>query len=316
MTGSSVPAPRHASTGIVLAIAGSITFSGKAIIVKVAYRYGVDAVTVIMYRMLVAVVPFLVIAWWAGRGKPALGWRDRASVVGLGVTGYYLSSFLDFVGLQYVSASLERLIIYLTPTLVLALGVLWFGQRVVRGQLVAIAVGYAGVLAVFGHEVSFAGAHVVLGAVLVFASTVSYALYLSYSGTLVARLGSLRIVGWASTVACVLCLLQFAILRPLSAAAVPAPVIWLSVLNGTLCTVIPVLLVMMAIERVGATITSQAGMIGPISTITMSVLILGEPVSGWLAVGTVLVVGSIWLLARRAQPGLPAPIAPDASQVG
>jgi drug/metabolite transporter (DMT)-like permease len=282
-----------------LAIAGSIAFSGKAIIVKVAYRYGVDPVTLIMYRMVVALVPFVVIAWWAGRGKPALGWRDRAAVFGLGVTGYYLASYLDFVGLQYVSASLERLIIYLTPTLVLGFGIVLFGQRAARRQLAAIAVGYAGVLAVFGHEVRFVGPHVALGAALVFGSAVSYALYLSYSGALVARLGSLRIVGWASTVACLLCLAQFAILRPMSAAAVRPEVIWLSLLNGTVCTVAPVLMVMMGIERVGATTAAQAGMIGPISTITMGIAILGEPFSGWIAAGTLLVVSSVWLLARQ-----------------
>jgi drug/metabolite transporter (DMT)-like permease len=224
-------------------------------------------------------------------------------VFGLGVAGYYLASILDFLGLQYISANLERLIMYLTPTLVLAFGVLWFGQRVVRRQLVAIVIGYAGVLAVFGQEVSFAGAHVVLGAVLVFGSAIAYALYLSYSGTLVARLGSLRIVGWASTVACGLCLLQFAILRPLSAAVVPVEVIWLSVLNGTVCTVAPVLMVMMSIGRVGATVAAQTGMLGPVSTVAMSVIILGEPFSGWLAAGTVLVLGSVWLLARRPVGG-------------
>jgi drug/metabolite transporter (DMT)-like permease len=298
MTTPAAPAPRHAA-GLTLAIAGSIAFSGKAIIVKVAYRYGVDAVTLIMYRMLVAVVPFVVIAWWAGRGKPPLDARDRASVIGLGVTGYYLASFLDFIGLQYISAGLERLILYLTPTLVLAFGVLWFGQRATRRQLATIAIGYAGMLTVFGHEVRFSGSHVALGAALVFGSAVSYALYLSYSGTLVARLGALRIVGWATTIACVLCLVQFVVLRPLSAALVPAPVLWLSVLNGTVCTVAPVLLVMMAIERIGAATTAQAGMLGPLSTITMGVLILGEPFSAWIAAGTVLVIASMWLLPRR-----------------
>jgi len=291
-------AARHAA-GLVLAIAGSIAFAGKAIIVKIAYRYGVDAVTLIMYRMVVALGPFLVITWWAGRGKPPLSWRDRATIAGLGITGYYLASFLDFLGLQYISASLERLILYLTPTLVLAFGVLLFGQRATRRQLAAIAIGYAGMITVFGHEVSFAGADVVLGAVLVFGAAVSYALYLSYSGTQVARLGSLRIVGSASTVACALCLAQFVILRPLAAACVPAPVIWLSLLNGTVCTVAPVLMVMMAIERIGAPATAQSGMIGPLSTIAMGVVILGEPFSAWIAVGTVLVIGSVWLLARR-----------------
>lgn len=289
----------YALGGIAIAMIGSIGFSGKAIIVKVAYRYGVDAVTLIMYRMLVALVPFLAIALWAGRGKPPLAWRDRASIFALGLTGYYLASFLDFLGLQYISASLERLILYLNPTLVFAFGLLWFGQRATRRQVVAIATGYAGMLVVFGSEASFSGSNVALGTALVFAGAISYALYISYSGALVSRIGTLRLVGWASTVACLLCFAQFLVLRPLSAALVPAPVIWLSLVNGTACTVAPVLLLMIAINRVGATAAAQASLLGPLSTIAMSVFILDEPFTAWVAVGTVLVISSIWILARK-----------------
>src|SRR5580765_5644383 len=148
--------------GLALAMAGSIAFSGKAIIVKLAYRYGVDAVTLIMYRMLFALPLFMLLAWWAGRGKPALTRRDWVAVVGLGLTGYYLASFLDFAGLAYVSASFERLVLYLNPTLVLLLGRVLYGRRVGRGQLLALGVSYAGVLLVFGHELGFAGSNVAL----------------------------------------------------------------------------------------------------------------------------------------------------------
>src|SRR5580700_10949531 len=116
--------------GLLLASLGAVAFSGKAIIVKFAYRYGVDAVTLIMYRMLFALPFFLVLAWWAGRGRPALTWRDARAVLGLGFCGYYLASFLDFAGLRYISAGLERLILYLNPTLVLALGAFVFQKKV------------------------------------------------------------------------------------------------------------------------------------------------------------------------------------------
>src|SRR5664279_5841915 len=108
--------------GLALAVAGSIAFSGKAIIVKLAYRYGVDAVTLIAYRMLIALPLFALLAWWAGRGRKPLAQREWLVVAGLGFSGYYLASFLDFAGLAYVTASLERLILYLNPTLVLAIG--------------------------------------------------------------------------------------------------------------------------------------------------------------------------------------------------
>ena len=241
---------------------------------------------------------FLLLAWWAGRGKQALARRDWIAVLGLGFCGYYLASFLDFIGLQYVSASLERLILYLSPTLVLALGMVLFKRSASRRQLLALAVSYCGVLLVFGHEVSLAGTHVALGAALVFGSTVSYAVYLVYCGEEVKRLGAMRLTGLATSVACLLCIAQFFLLRPVAAMVVAPQVIWLSVLNATLCTFVPVLLVMMAIERIGATLSAQTGMIGPLSTIMMGVLILGEPFTAWVAAGTALVLAGIWLLAK------------------
>ena len=291
-------ATRSVLPGLVLATAGAIAFSGKAIIVKLAYRHGVDAVTLIMYRMLFAMPMFIVLSWWAGRGKPALTQRDVVTIAGLGFSGYYLASFLDFAGLAYVTASLERLILYLNPTLVLLLGLVVFKRRVTKRQLTALAVSYCGVLLVFGHEVSFAGANVMLGAALVLGSAVSYAIYLVYSGEEVKRLGALRLTGLATSVACVLCIAQFFFLRPVSAMAVAPEVIWLSVLNATLCTFAPVVMVMMAIERIGATLSAQTGMVGPLSTILMGVVILGEPFTAWVAAGTVLVLAGIWLLAR------------------
>ncbi|MGZ5130324.1 MAG: DMT family transporter [Caldimonas sp.] len=285
--------------GLVLAMAGSIAFSGKAIIVKLAYRYGVDAVTLIAYRMLFALPLFALLAWWAGRGKPALTRRDWLVVSGLGFCGYYLASFLDFAGLAYVTAGFERLILYLNPTLVLAIGALVYRRRVTPRQLGALAVSYSGVLLVFAHEVSFQGSGTALGAALVFASAASYAIYLVASGEEVGRLGALRLTGLATSVACVFCIAQFLVLRPLSALAVAPQVVWLSVLNATACTFAPVLMVMMAIERVGAGVAAQTGMVGPMSTIVMGIVILGEPFTGWIVAGTALVLTGIWMLTKR-----------------
>ncbi len=296
-------AQKRFATGLLLAVAGSTAFSGKAIIVKLAYRYGVDAVTLIMYRMLFALPIFAVMAWWASRGKEALTRNDWLGVLGLGFTGYYLASYLDFAGLAYISAALERLILYLNPTLVLILGWLLYKKKMSSKQIGAMALSYAGIFLVFGHELKFDGStssNTVLGAVLVFGSAVSYAIYLSYSGEMVKRLGSLRLVGLATTVACLLCIAQFAVLRPLSAMAVAPQVLWLSLLNATLCTALPVLAVMMAIERIGAPLAAQTGMIGPMSTILMGVFILGEPLNAWIIVGTVLVLGGVYWVSRKS----------------
>ncbi len=286
------------SSGLLLAAAGSIAFSGKAIIVKLAYLHGVDAITLVMLRMLFALPFFIAMAWWAGRHQAPLTRNDGLGVLGLGFLGYYLSSFLDFLGLQYISASFERLILYLNPTLVLVLGWVLYKRKITNRQGMAMAVSYSGVLLVFGHEVSLVGDNIGLGAILVFGSAISYAIYLTYSGELVQRLGSLRLAGLATTVACFFCILQFVLLKPVAALNVVPEVIWLSMLNATVCTVLPVLLIMMAIERIGPGLTSQIGMIGPLSTLTMGAFFLNETFNLWILMGTVLVLGGVFWVTK------------------
>ena len=285
-----------------MAAFGAIAFSGKAIIVKLAYRHGVDAVTLIMFRMLFALPIFAAMAWWASRGQAALTRQDWLGVLGLGFTGYYLASFLDFAGLAYISASLERLILYLNPTIVMLLGLVLYQRRTTTRQMLGMAISYSGVVLVFGHEISLLGADAAWGALLVFLSAVSYAIYLVYSGELVKRLGSVRLVGLASTFACVCCIVQFVVLRPMDVAFnVAQEVLWLSVVNATLCTVVPVLMVMMAIERIGPSLAAQTGMVGPMATILMGVLLLGEPFTVWVAAGTVLVITGIFVFSRSGK---------------
>ena len=293
-------AAKGVGPGLALATLGAIAFSGKAIIVKVAYRYGVDAVTLIMLRMLFALPVFAFMALRAGRGRPALTRRDWMGVVGLGFSGYYLASILDFAGLAYITASLERLILYLNPTLVMLFGWIGWRRRITRWQIAGMAVSYAGVLLVFGHELQLGqGAAAAWGTLLVLLSAVSYAAYLVASGEFVKRLGSLRLVGLATSVACGLCIAHFLLTRPVDAAFQVAPeVIWLSVLNALVCTALPVLAVMMAIERIGPAMAAQTGMIGPMSTILMGVLILGEPFTVWIAAGTLLVIAGIFVFTR------------------
>lgn len=284
---------------VLLALGGAVAFSAKAIIIKIAYRHRVDPATLIMLRMVCALPLFAAMAWWAGRGKPFLDGRDRRAVAALGFCGYYLASYLDFVGLQFVSASLERLILYLTPSVVLLIGWLWQGRRPGARQLATLALGYGGLAVVFGHELNVEGPQVALGALLIFASTLSYAVYLIGSGEVVRRVGALRLAGWATSVACVLCIAQWLVLRPAeSLLGVAQPVLWLSLLNGAACTAAPVLMTMMAIERIGAALTAQMGMVGPISTIVLGVLVLDEPFTASMAAGSACVLAAVWLLAR------------------
>ena len=319
---------RRLLTGLGLGLLGSILFSGKAIIVKLAYRHGVDPVVLIALRMCVALPFFLAVAWWQSRivastdqpsrWLPGDVWR----VIGLGLTGYYAASYLDFLGLQYISAALERVILYLNPTMVLLLSVALGGKRPSPRELIALAVAYAGVLVVFGHDLmtiplartdgglggGLGGGlrgdldggfeAVMIGAVLVISSAFSYAIYLVAGGQLVARVGSLRLTAWASIVASIACIGQALLMNPQALWTQATQVYWLSLLNGTACTVLPVFLVMMAIERLGSPVASQVGMVGPVSTILMAALILDEPVGVAQLAGTGVVLVAVWMLSR------------------
>lgn len=296
--------PGHPWSGIALALFGAIAFSGKAIIVKLGYRYGADAITLLALRMLVALPFFALMAWWARRDSQRFRLRgsDRWKVVGLGFSGYYLASFLDFAGLEYITATLERLILYLTPTLVLLIGVLVFKRKPAARQLLALAISYLGVALAFAHDLEIGGDGIALGGLLIFLSALSYATYLVGSGEVVARVGAVRLTAYASAVAAGFCILHFLLVRPWrSLFELPPEIYTLSLLNGTLCTVLPVLATMMAVQRLGSALASQLGMIGPVSTIVLSLFLLGEPMGVWQIAGTVLVLIGVFTVTRPAK---------------
>lgn len=288
---------RLLASGLLLAAVGAIAASGKAVIVKLAYRHGADATTLLALRMLVALPFFVAMGAWAARRAQPLSRGDLWRVAVLGFSGYYLSSYLDFLGLQYISATLERLILYLSPTLVVLIALVVLRQRPTRLQVAALLVSYLGVLLAFGHDIQLEGRRTLIGSALVFASALSYAVYLFGSGQAVARIGAVRLTAYASTVACALCIGQYLLLQPLAALAQqPAPVYWLSLLNGTVCTVLPVLAIMVGVKRIGSSLAAQVSMLGPVSTIVLSVWLLDEPMGPWQNAGTVLVLLGVLLV--------------------
>jgi drug/metabolite transporter (DMT)-like permease len=304
-----VSARRAFLVGLALAIGGSVLFSAKAIVVKLAYRYGVDAATLIALRMAFS-VPFFIAGYrWSSRGR-ALMRADHGRLIAIGLLGYYAASTLDFLGLQYVTAALERLILYLNPTIVLLMSALFLGKRFGRTDFVALALAYGGILLVFVHDVRLDSDDVTLGALLVLGSAICYAVYLVLSGELVKRVGAIRLTSYAMCVSTVAVFIQFVLLNPVEALAQPAEVYWLSLINGVFSTVLPVFATMMAVERIGASRTSLAAMVGPVATIALAYVFLGETVSGWQIAGTALVLAGIYVLSRPSN----AAAAPDAKE--
>jgi drug/metabolite transporter (DMT)-like permease len=291
--------PAALAGGLAIAIVGAILFSTKAVVAKLLYRYHIDAVTLIAFRMLFSLPVFAAVALWKMRVGPPLSVADRWRLVGLGLIGYYLSSFLDFLGLQFISVGLERLILFLTPTFVLLATALLFKRRIGPAQWAALALSYCGIVLVFVHDLAGGAGSTVTGALLVLGSAISYAIYLLFTGEMVQRIGSLRLVAYAMCVSSAACIGQFFLLRPASMLIQPAPVYWLSLVNGVLCTILPVFMTMIAVQRIGAATASQAGMIGPVSTLFLGALILGEPITAIQLAGTALVIGGIYLLSKK-----------------
>lgn len=290
---------RQQLIGLGLAITGAILFSAKAIVAKLLYAYQLDAVTVIAFRMLFSLPIFAVIAIWQGWKHVPLVTSDRWRLLGLGLVGYYLSSFLDFLGLQYISAGLERLILFLTPSFVLLIHVLWFKRQIRPIEYLSLGIAYSGIILVFMHDLSFNGQQVILGAALVLGSAIAYATYLIQSGEMVQRIGALRLVSYAMCVSSFACIGQFIALRPISSLNQSWPVLSLSLVNAIVCTVFPVFLTMFAVQKIGAPKASQAGMIGPVSTLVLGAVFLQEAITAWQLAGASLVIVGMYLLSRK-----------------
>jgi drug/metabolite transporter (DMT)-like permease len=285
--------------GLALAIVGAVFFSAKAVVAKLIYRYQVDAVTLIAFRMIFSLPFFAAIALWKAKTEQPLTNAERAKIVVMGLLGYYLSSFLDFIGLQYISAGLERLILFLTPSFVLLISVFFLRKKISLVEWLALGAAYLGTILVFLHDAMIGGSNVALGGAFVLGSAIAYAIYLILSGELVRRAGALRLVAYAMCVSSLACIVQFLLLRPSSMLVQPMEVYGLSLINALLCTVLPVILTMIAVERIGPATASQAGMIGPVSTLFLAAVVLDEPITGIQLAGTALVLFGIYLLSKK-----------------
>jgi drug/metabolite transporter (DMT)-like permease len=308
--------------GPVCAVLGVLGFSFKAILIKLAYAWHpVDAVTLLALRMLFSAPFFVAMAWWSGRrpGARPIAPGDWRALAWLGFIGYYVASLLDFMGLAYITAALERLVLFLYPTLVVLLSALLRGRPVGKRAVPALLLSYGGIGFVFAHDLSLGGDVAALwtGGALVFGSAFAYALYLVDAGAVISRLGSLRFIAWAMLVSTVFVLAQFALTRDFALLRVPASIYGLSLAMAIFSTVLPTWLVAEAIRRLGANAASLLGSLGPLFTIGLGALLLGEAVHGIQLFGAALVLVGVGLVTLRPSPAReavtkPLDRAPDA----
>jgi drug/metabolite transporter (DMT)-like permease len=292
------------STGAILAFLAAVFFSTKAIFVKLTYLYGADAISALALRMIMA-LPFLLIAgWFSTRGARPLTRADWKNVFLLGFLGYYLSSLLDFMGLQYITASLERLILFLYPTIVALISWLFLKKPIGSRGIGALVLSYIGISISVVKDLEHTGdaTTVLIGGGLIFACTITYAIYIVGIGEMVGRIGALRFGAYATVVAAICCLTQFVLTRPLSALDLPVEVYWYSLAMAIIATVLPVIMTAKAIQMIGAPKVAIIGAVGPIATIVLAWKFLGEPIGWEQLVGAALVLSGVLLISVKKKP--------------
>jgi drug/metabolite transporter (DMT)-like permease len=289
---------KDALWGALCVVGSAVAFSAKAVIAKVGYRHGADPATLLALRMAFSLPFFVGAAVWTSYGRSALPRHELGKIVVLGVLGYYLASVLDFYGLAYISAGLERLILFVYPTLVVVMSAFWFKTPITRRTLVALGLTYGGVaLAVKTETAGASGPGLWLGVSMIFGCALSYAVYLVGSGRLIPRIGSLRFTSLAMIVSTAAMLVHFAVVGGHFGGH--APVVYVDgLLLAFVCTVLPVFLLAEGIRRIGAGPSAIIGAVGPVSTLALAHVVLGEPVHFIQGVGTLLVLVGATVVAR------------------
>jgi drug/metabolite transporter (DMT)-like permease len=287
--------------GLIFALAGTLAFSFRPILIKLSYAaHPVTPATLLFLRMTLSLPFFLAVGWWLRHQQPRLTPRDWAGIAGLGFLGYYAASFLDFLGLQYVGAGVGRLIMFLYPTLVLLLSFMFLRTRPGARQILALVLSYAGIALVVSQQVSGENRSFVLGALLIFGGALAYAVYLVAGSQVVKRVGSMRFTAYSMAVSTVPAVLQFLILEdPRAALALPAAVWVYVLLLATFITVLPVFLQAEALRRIGANEFALIGAAGPVSAAILSAMALDEPFTGVQALGAALVIAGVLLISLK-----------------
>lgn len=278
--------------GALLAIAGIVMFSAKAIMVKLGYRYDVDALTLLLLRMLFALPFYLAIAVRETKKANAykITRKDILFIFALGFLGYYVASYFDFYGLQFISASLERLILFLYPTLVILISSIVLKKKATKFQIYAILLSYLGIVVAFADDLNIEGDGLWRGTIAVMISAFTYAIYLVGSGELIPKLGAFRFTAYAMTFSCIMVILHYLFINSYEVFYQPWEVYAIGFSMAIISTVIPSFLISEAIKRLGASHFAIYGSLGPISTIILAIIILGEKIDLYQILGTIIVI--------------------------
>ena len=295
--------PGYRAWGVLFALAGTIAFAFRPVLIKLGYAaHPVSATTLLFLRMTLALPFFVATAWWLRRAAP-MQRRDWLGIVGLGLLGYYLASLLDFLGLQYVPAGLGRLIMFLYPTLVVLLSFAFLGKKPAARAIAALAVCYAGIALVVASPLDAAPQQrlFLAGVLLVFASAMCYAVYLVAGSQVVQRVGSMRFTAYTMIVSTAPAIVQFLALESAASLELPQAVWGYAILLATACTVLPVFLVAESLKRIGANQFALIGALGPVTTVLADFALLKGALAPLQLVGGALVIAGVLLVTLKPQ---------------
>lgn len=286
--------------GYLIALLGVVLFSAKAVMVKLAYGYGVEAVTLLLLRMLFALPVYLVVtAANISRAKSRLNFKNFGSLLLFGFVGYYLASYFDFLGLKFIKASLERIILFIYPTIVLILSYFFLKKKIEARQVVAIGITYLGVWVMYYQEPDFSSESSLLGVGLILLSALTYASYLVGSDWLIPQLGSTLFTSLAMIVSCLCVIVHYSLVGDFNLITYPAEVYYLSIAMATLSTIIPSYLISYAIKLLGASDFSVMASMGPVSTIVLAWIFLGEELTLIQVAGAVVVIIGVYFVTQK-----------------
>ena len=288
--------------GYIYILTAALCFSAKAIIIKLAYADypGLDATTLLAWRMIWSLPFFGITAFIASRDRIALplARKDIAAVIGLGVLGYYVSSWLDFAGLQYVSAGTERMVLFTYPTLVVLLTALVEKRAVTRSEMSALAFTYGGLALVFLPQSGAEETDLVKGALLVFSAAVTFAVFTVATVPVLTRIGAFRFTAYTMTAACCATSIHYLILQGMTPAEPPAGVIAYGATLALVSTIVPAFLVAMGLRALGANRTAIVNSFSPVATLILAYFFLEERLTILQAGGALLVIGGIFIIGR------------------
>jgi drug/metabolite transporter (DMT)-like permease len=287
--------------GVFLGICSAACFSTKAIMVKYAYMYHADTIFILFLRLFFSLPIYILIAYiYSKKATTPITRKDWIWIVFLGIIGYYLSSLFDFIGLKYISASLERLILFVYPTMIVVLNTLLFKSKLQGKDYIALGLTYIGIFFIYLGNSESTSRNLIIGSTLVFSCALTYACYIIGSGKLIPKIGAQRYTSYVMIVSSIAVIIHQGIANGIpDLSTVSPPILWIGFTMAMIATVIPSLTLAQSIKLLGTEKSSIIATLGPVFTIALANYLLNEPFTMRQAIGTIFIITGVFIVSKK-----------------